>query len=100
MVRYTGLPLFSSLDSTSRWRPYSDVEPSWVRPVHPNAIERRGDAARSRVRAATVGSAVNFFLRFAANNHSVFTSNRARGAPPAATAIKVACSTVSLLWLL
>ena len=71
-----------------------------MRPVHPNAIERWGGAARSWVRAATVGSAVNFFLRFAANNHSVFASNRAQEAFPAAAAITVACSTLSLLWLL
>ena len=84
----------------ARCRPFLVVCASWVRPVHPNAVERWGSAARSGVRAATVGSAVNFFLGFAANNHSVFSSNRAREALPAAAAIKVACSTLSLLWLL
>ena len=65
-----------------------------MRPVHPNAIERRDDAARSRVRAMTVGLAVNLFLRFAANNHSVFASNRAHEAFPAVAAIMAASSAV------
>ena len=50
------------------------------------------------MRAATVGSAINFILTLAAGNHSVIASNRNREAPPAAAAIMMAYSTVDSLY--
>ena len=49
------------------------------------------------MRAATAGSAVNFIVTLAADNHSIFATNHARAAPPAAAAIIVAYSTVKSL---
>ena len=50
------------------------------------------------MRAATAGSAVNFIVTLAADNHSIFATNHARAAPPAAAAIIVAYSTVESVY--
>ena len=69
-------------------------------PVRPNGDERRAEAQRSWVRAATLRQAVNFIRWYAADTHSVFPDTGAREAYSAEAAIKMAHPTLVSPWTL